>query len=266
VSAVETVLRRDRVVVTGALAGVTALAWLYILRLAAAPDMGGMDMSGWRMLPAGLSAVMAPAGQPWTPLEFGFTFAMWAVMMIGMMTPSAAPLALIYARAGQMTRATHSFAATGWLVLGYLLVWSAFALGATTIQWALDRSAWLDWDMTVTQRVASAFLMVAGVYQWTPLKHACLATCQSPLAFIQKLGGFRGDASGAIATGLRHGAYCLGCCWAVMTLLFVGGVMNPVWIAILAGFALLEKIAPIGPWFSRAIGAVLILTALALIS
>ena len=265
-SVVEAVLRRDRLVVIGALAGVTALAWVYIIRLAAGPDMGGMDMSGWRMLPVGLSPVMAPAAQPWTTSEFALTFAMWAVMMIGMMTPSAAPLALIYARAGQMTRATYPFAATGWLVLGYLLVWSAFALGATTLQWVLDRSAWLQWDLTVTRRAASAVLMVAGVYQWTPLKHACLATCQSPLAFIQKLGGFRGDASGAIATGVRHGTYCLGCCWALMTLLFVGGIMNPVWIGVLAAFALFEKIAPIGPWFSRVVGAVLILAALALIS
>jgi predicted metal-binding membrane protein len=193
------------------------------------------------------------------------TFAMWTAMMIGMMTPSATPLALIYARAGQIARGTHPFAATGWLVLGYLLVWTAFALGATALQWSLDRAAWLDWNMTVTRRVASAFLMVAGVYQWTPLKHACVAACQSPLAFIQRLGGFRGDAAGAVVAGLRHGTYCLGCCWALMTLLFVGGVMNPVWIAGLAGFALLEKIAPIGPWLSRAAGAVLIVFALLLI-
>jgi predicted metal-binding membrane protein len=266
VSFVESVLTRDRVIVLGAIASVTALAWLYILRLTATVDMSGMEMSGWRMVATGASMAMAPASEAWTPDEFGLTFAMWAVMMIGMMTPSAAPLALIYARAGQITRATHPFAATGWLVLGYLLVWSAFALGATSLQWALDRSAWLDWSMTVTRQVASAFLMVAGVYQWTPLKHACLSTCQSPLAFLQRLGGFRGDAASAISTGLRHGAYCVGCCWALMTLLFVGGVMNPAWIAVLTAFALFEKIAPVGPWFSRGVGILLIVLALILVN
>ena len=265
-SFVESALARDRAIVLGALAAVTVLAWLYILRLTEAMDMGGMEMSSWRMVATGASMVMVPAGAAWTPREFGLTFAMWAVMMIGMMTPSAAPLALIYARAGQMTRATHPFAATGWLVLGYLLVWSAFALGATLLQWALDRSAWLDWNMTVTRRVASVFLIVAGIYQWTPLKHACLMTCQTPLAFIRRLGGFRGDAASAISTGLRHGAYCVGCCWALMALLFVVGVMNPLWIAVLAAFALFEKIAPVGPWFSRGVGVLLIILALMLLN
>lgn len=261
----ETALKHDRIIVATALAGLTLVAWLYILRLVAGMDMGGMDMAGWRSLPDGMRMVMAPASQPWTGREFVLTFAMWAVMMIGMMTPSAAPLALIYARAGQMTRATHPFAATGWLVAGYLIVWSAFALAATTLQWALDAVGLIDWELKATRSVASAFLMVAGVYQWTPLKHACLLTCQSPLAFIQRMGGFRGDARGAVATGVQHGAYCVGCCWALMALLFVGGVMNPLWIAGLATFALIEKIAPVGPWLSRAVGAVLIVAALSLL-
>ncbi len=265
VSCVETILQRDRAVVAAALGAVTLLAWMYILRLTAGMDMDGMDMSGWRSVSTGFDMVMTPADHPWTPREFVLTLTMWAVMMVGMMTPSAAPLALIYARAGQMTRATHPFASTGWLVAGYLLVWSAFALGATTLQWGLDAAGWLDWEMKTTRWLASAFLMVAGVYQWTPLKHACLATCQSPLAFIQQMGGFRGDAPGAIATGVQHGAYCVGCCWALMALLFVGGVMNPLWIAGLAIFALMEKIAPVGPWLSRALGAVLIIAALLLI-
>ena len=265
-SYVESALKRDRAVVTAALAAVTLLAWTYILRLSTDMHMDGMDMSGWRSVSTGFHMVMTPADHPWTPREFLLTFAMWTVMMVGMMTPSAAPLALIYARAGQMTRATHPFAATGWLVAGYLLVWSAFALGATTLQWALDAAGWIDWDMKATRWVASAFLMVAGVYQWTPLKHACLAACQSPLAFIQQMGGFRGDARAAVATGVQHGAYCVGCCWALMALLFVSGVMNPLWIGVLAGFALLEKLAPVGPWFSRAVGAVLIAGALSLLS
>ena len=170
----EPLLRRDRVIVVAALVVVIALAWIYILRLAAGMDMGGMDMTGFRMVSTGLDMVMAPAQAPWSATEFALTFAMWTVMMIGMMTPSAAPMILIYARAGRMASAAGSpLAATGWFVAAYLAVWTGFALAATTAQFALGRFALLDPALASASNVlGGALLVVAGLYQWTPLKHA----------------------------------------------------------------------------------------------
>jgi predicted metal-binding membrane protein len=254
----ETVLRRDRIVVAAALAGLAALAWAYVLWLAADMDMGGMDMSDFRMIPAGIG-IMAPALSPWSGMEFAFVFAMWAVMMIGMMMPSAAPMILIYARLGRQAAVVDNpFAATGWFVAGYLLAWIGFALIATTAQWALDRAALLDSTMTSASSVlGGGVLIAAGIYQWTRLKDLCLAKCQSPFLFIQQLGGFRRDATGATLLGLRHGAYCVGCCWVLMALLFVGGVMNVLWIALLALLVLLEKLLSFGRWIARAAGIAL---------
>jgi predicted metal-binding membrane protein len=254
-AALETVLRRDRVVVAAALALLAALAWAYVLWLAADMDMGGMDMSEFRMIPAGMG-MMAPALAPWSGMEFAFVFAMWAVMMIGMMTPSAAPMILIYARVGrQAAIADQPFAATGWFAAGYLIAWTGFALIATLAQWALDRAALLDSTMaSASNRVGGVVLIAAGLYQWTPLKDVCLAKCRSPFQFILQLGGFRRDAAGSVLLGLRHGAYCVGCCWVLMALLFVGGVMNVLWIALLALLVLVEKLVPFGRWIARAAG------------
>ena len=251
----EIVLRRDRIVVAAALVGLAALAWGYVLWLAADMDMDGMDMSDFRIIPAGIG-IMAQALSPWSGVEFAFVFAMWAVMMVGMMTPSASPMILIYARLGrQAAVAEKPFAATGWFVAGYLLAWSGFALLATLAQWALDRAALLDSTMTVASNVlGGGVLIAAGIYQWTPLKDVCLAQCQSPFLFIQRLGGFRRGAAGATLLGLRHGGYCVGCCWVLMALLFVGGVMNVLWIALLALLVLLEKLLPFGRWVARAAG------------
>jgi predicted metal-binding membrane protein len=251
----ETVLRRDRIVVAAALAGLAALAWAYVLWLAADMDMGGMDMSDFRMIPAGMG-MMAPALAPWGGIEFAFVFAMWAVMMVGMMTPSAAPMILIYARLGrQAAIADKPFTATGWFATGYLLAWVGFALSATIAQWALDRATLLDPMMASSSKVlGGGVLIAAGIYQWTPLKDVCLAKCQSPFLFIQQLGGFRRDVIGSLLLGVRHGGYCVGCCWVLMALLFVGGVMNVLWIALLALLVLLEKILPLGRWIARAAG------------
>ena len=143
----ESILRRDRIIVAAALAALTALAWTYVLWLAADMDMGEMEMAGFRMVPAGIG-LMAPAPAPWQAIEFGYVFAMWAVMMVGMMTPSAAPMILIYARVGRQAAAQGKpFAAAGWFATGYLLTWAGFALAATAAQWALDRMALLDEKM-----------------------------------------------------------------------------------------------------------------------
>jgi predicted metal-binding membrane protein len=263
----ETLLKRDRAIVAVALAAVTALAWAYVLRLAAGMDMGGMDMTGYRMISKGFEMAMAPSEQPWNLGDFILTLAMWTVMMVGMMTPSATPMILIYARAGRMAAAAENpFAGTGWFVAGYLVLWGGFALAATTAQWALERFALLDPMMASASNLFGGLvLIVAGLYQWTPLKHACLSQCQSPLLFIQRHGGFRGDAAGALTIGAKHGLYCLGCCWALMALLFVGGVMNVLWIAGLAVFALAEKVIPAGYLISRIAGVGLIVAGVRLL-
>jgi predicted metal-binding membrane protein len=252
----EIILRRDRIIVAAALAALTAFAWTYVLSLAADMDMGGMGMTGFRMVPAGIG-MMAPALAPWQAIEFVYVFAMWAVMMVGMMTPSAAPMILIYARVGRQASARGKpFAATGWFATGYLLAWVGFALVATAAQWALDRTALLDPKMASASQVFGGIVLIAaGIYQWTPLKDRCLAHCQSPLLFIQRQGGFHRDPSGSLRLGLRHGAYCVGCCWVLMALLFVGGVMNVLWIATISAFVLIEKIVPVGRLISRIAGA-----------
>jgi predicted metal-binding membrane protein len=254
-STLETVLRRDRLVVAGALGVIAALAWGYVLWLADDMDMGGMDMTGFRMIPAGIG-IMAPTNAPWRAIEFAFVFVMWSVMMVGMMAPSAAPMILMYARLGRQGKsAGKPLAATGWFATGYVLAWICFALVATFVQWGFERAALLDSRMgSASNLFGGMVLIAAGVYQWTPLKDVCLAQCQTPLQFLMHHGGFRGDVPSCLLLGLRHGAYCVGCCWVLMALLFVGGVMNVLWIALLALLVLLEKLTPYGRWVARVAG------------
>ena len=192
------VLRRDRIVVCLALIFLTALAWNYLLWLSADMAMGGLDMGRFRMIPSGMGLMM-PAHTPWRSTEFAFVFAMWTVMMVGMMTPSAAPMILMYARVGRQTGAQGTpFAATVLFVVGYFLAWAAFSLLATLVQWALERTALLDSAMASTSNVLGALVFVAaGSYQWTRLKDICLTQCQTPFAFLMRHGGYRCDAPGA---------------------------------------------------------------------
>jgi predicted metal-binding membrane protein len=242
-----------------AIAVITALAWADLVWLAGDMAMGGMDMTGYRMIPAG-RGLMMPADAPWRPIEFGYVFVMWIVMMIGMMMPSAAPMILIYARVGrQAATQGKPFAASGWFAGGYLAAWAVFSLVATSAQWALERAALLTPMMeSASNKLGAAVLILAGVYQWAPLKDACLSHCRSPLLFIQRHGGFHREPLGALTLGFRHGLYCIGCCWALMTLLFVGGVMNLFWIATLAILVLFEKVVPFGRVVARAAGLVFI--------
>lgn len=246
-SALEATLRRDRLVVGASLIAVTVVAWFYLLWLGHSMGMdGGM--------------VMAPAYQPWDATRFVFMFVMWAIMMVGMMTPSTAPMILLYARVGrQAERQGRPLAATGFFAGGYLLAWTVFSLTATGGQWALEHALLLSPVMASTNGTFSALLLIAaGVYQWSSLKNACLEHCQSPLVFIQRHGGFRRDVTGSLILGFRHGIYCIGCCWALMALLFVGGVMNFLWIAGIAAFVLLEKVLPTGRWVPRVTGTALV--------
>ena len=202
----------------------------------------------------------APAARPWTPATFVFMFAMWAVMMVGMMLPSAAPMLLIHARVARQSMARgRPFAPTAWFAGGYLVSWVFFSAGATVAQWAFDQALLMTPMMTsASPYLGAGILIAAGLYQWSPLKDACLTQCQAPLLFIQRHGGFRRDAPGSLRLGLRHGLYCVGCCWTLMALLFVGGVMNVLWIAAIAIFVLLEKAVPASRLVSRLAGTALV--------
>ena len=193
----------------------------------------------------GASAWMMTA--TWDAPHLFLLWAMWAVMMTGMMLPSAAPMILL---AGDGARPYA-------LALGYLSVWITFSVGATALQWLLLRGLVLTSMMEVSGPAAGAALLAtAGIYQWTPLKRACLTTCQSPMAFVTRR--WRSGNLGAFRMGAEHGAYCVGCCWALMLLLFAGGVMNLVVIAALTVFVAFEKLAPLGMWGARISGAALI--------
>ncbi len=250
----EFLLKRDRRILIAATIALTVVAWLYLLWIA--QDMPGMDMPGMDM-----SEAMAPMARVWTLADFTFMFLMWGIMMIGMMTPSAAPIILIYARvARQSAQAGKPLAATGWFAVGYLASWTAFSLLATIAQGLLERAALLTPMMEVSSdRFGGAVLIIAGLYQFTALKNTCLSHCQSPFNFIQSHGGFKRGTWAPIELGLRHGFYCMGCCWALMALLFVVGVMNIIWIAAIATYILLEKVLPRGNVVPRAAGTGLVM-------
>jgi len=244
-SMLEQALRRDRLVVISSLLAVVVLAWAYLLLGA------GMGMHEMSMPMPGRHAM-------WTPGYAAVVLAMWAVMMAAMMLPSAAPMILLYGTIARRKLETGDVVAgTGVFSLGYLAVWTAVTLAAVGLQFALERAAVLSPMMVMTSRVLAGLVMIgAGVYQWTPLKQACLRRCRSPLEFI--LTEWREGTRGALTMGMRHGAFCLGCCWMLMLLLFVGGVMNIAWIAGIALFVVVEKLAPAGHWIGRAAGVALI--------
>ena len=236
--------------IVAALAALALLAWAYLAWLAASPAMD-MPMDG--------GAMMSPAPASWSVSDFLLMLSMWSVMMVGMMTPSVAPMILVYARVGRQASARGTpFAPAAWFASGYLLAWLGFAMAATALQWTLEQALLLTPMLAAASPILGALLLIAaGIYQWSPLKNSCLSQCQSPFAFIQRHGGFRGDRSGSVALGLRHGTYCIGCCWALMVLLFVGGVMNLLWIAALAALVLAEKLIP-GSLFQRLTGVALV--------
>ena len=232
--------KRDRIAIFAALIGVSGLAWAYIVYLWA--KMPAMDAGA-----LGMTIQM----QSWMLVDFWFMFLMWAIMMVGMMLPSAAPMTLLYA--GMVRKAERQgtpMAPTAAFVSGYLTMWCVFSVGATLVQWGLHEAAMLSPIMMAnSQFLGAALLIVAGVYQLTPWKMVCLDHCRSPANFISE--HWQLGASGAFRLGLHHGAFCLGCCWALMGLLFVGGVMNLLWIAAITIFVFLEKVLPVGVWSFR---------------
>jgi predicted metal-binding membrane protein len=240
-SALGRVLRRDRRLVIIALLLVTALALGYTLWLASGFDMSGM---------------MSPDFLPWSARHFFFMLTMWVVMMIGMMTPSVTPMVLLYMQIARQGAARQQpFAPAGWFVGGYLIAWTAFAAAATLLQWLLEWRAIVTPMMAGTSRTLGGLILIAaGVYQWLPAKQACLSQCRAPLSFVQRHGGFQSSARGSLRLGVQHGAYCIGCCWMLMALLFAFGVMNLLWIAGLMVLVLLEKLIPHARVVTRVIG------------
>jgi predicted metal-binding membrane protein len=242
---------RERAVLWAGLAAITALAWLYLVRMP-------MAASG-----SGAMADMASMAMPhrWTAADLMLTFAMWSVMMIAMMTPSASPMIEMYARIAS-ARDDHTKIAPWMFAAGYLAAWIGFSAVATLLQFALDRAAMLTGALRVGPLAGGAILVAAGIYQLTPLKFACLAHCRSPIGFFMT--EWRAGAAGAFMMGAHHGYYCTGCCWMLMAILFVAGVMSLPWVAVIAAFVLLEKLTPWGNAIGCAGGAALIGSGIAL--
>jgi predicted metal-binding membrane protein len=237
----------NKVPVIAGLAVVIACAWAYLIR-------ASMDMYG-RMDGAAAWTMEAT----WDAAYLLLIFLMWAVMMVAMMLPSALPILLILHKAVSNDPEVRSpsrrmFA----FVAGYIFAWFGFSVGATLLQWGLAEAALVSPMMvSASPWLGGAILIVAGVYQWTRLKHACLRHCRSPLAFLTE--HWRPGMPRAARLGLQHGLYCVGCCWALMLLLFVGGVMSLLWIAAITAFVLLEKLAPYGVLGQRLTGLALVL-------
>jgi predicted metal-binding membrane protein len=251
----ETILKRDRAVVMAGLASIITLAWAYMFFLAG--SMAG-DMSGnMKSMELGMEMVM-PSLQTWGVTDFVFMFIMWSVMMVAMMTPSAAPMVLIFSKFNRQQREQHApFLRTGIFLSGYLIVWAGYSVLATLVQWGLHSMALLSPMMVSTSPVLGGVLLIgAGIFQFTPLKHACLSHCRTPLGFL--MNEWQEGNRGALRMGLQHGNFCVGCCWLIMTLLFVAGVMNLLWVATITAYVLFEKIIPQGYWVSRAIGLLII--------
>jgi predicted metal-binding membrane protein len=245
-SPLEAVLKRDRAVVLAGLATLTAVSWAYLF------------LDAWRMQHGGGCCIAMPDVHSWTALDLTLLFVMWAVMMVGMMVPSVAPMVLTFALVNRKRREREQpFVPTSAFLLGYLVVWTVFSALATLAQWGLHIAALLSPMMVSTSPIfGGALLIAAGVFQWTPMKNTCLTHCRSPLTFLMT--DWREGVRGAFVMGLRHGTFCLVCCWFLMTLLFVTGVMNLVWVAIITAFVLLEKVAPAARWTSRIAGAALV--------
>ena len=221
----------------------TAVSWSWIVVMAR--DMYGpmTGASAWMMTPH------------WDAPHLFLLWAMWAVMMVAMMLPSALPMILL----ADTPRRSH------FLALGYIAIWAVFSIGATALQWMLGQLLILNPMMEASSRAAAATLLaIAGIYQWTPLKQVCLTTCQSPMPFLTRR--WRSGSWGAFRMGAEHGVHCVGCCWALMLLLFAGGVMNLTVILALTAFVAFEKLLPLGPWAARVSGALLVATALLLLA
>jgi predicted metal-binding membrane protein len=241
-------LKRDRAMVAFGLAGVAILSWTYLIY---------MDW-GMRHMDVGTQTVIMPAMQHWTAWDLVLVFLMWAVMMVAMMVPTASPAILLFAEVNRRrSEQQGTLVATGRFLLGYLAAWTGFSVLATLAQWGLLTAALVSPMMESTSNALGAgLLLIAGLFQFSRLKYACLAHCRSPMGFLAT--EWRDGSWGAFRMGLKHGGYCLGCCWALMGLLFAFGVMNLLWVAGISMLVLAEKIAPFKRLVSSVAGLVFI--------
>ena len=242
--------KRDTLAIAASLAGISILAWGYLVMMA-------RDMSSPHAL-----CMAAMQIHRWSAGYFWMMFWMWAVMMVGMMVPSAAPMILIYAAVARKAEKQGTpIASTGAFTLGYVFMWTVFSFLVTLAQWQLDKAALLSSIMMANSPLLGAGLMIAaGLYQWLPIKNSCLKHCRSPFHFIST--HWRSGNAGAFMMGISHGAFCIGCCWVLMLLLFVGGVMNLLWIALISVFVLLEKVLPLGDHGGKWAGVLMVVIGL----
>jgi len=250
--AIEKLLQRDRVIVFGGLIAITFLAWIFTVSLS--NRMTGMDINNGPTMEMTAAQITMPNVQAWRIEDIFFNVIMWTVMMIAMMTPSVTPMVLTYAGLNRRKNTNEtSISTTIFFLLGYLIVWSLFSIGATLLQWSFHSAGLLSTEtIRVTPSIGGSILIFSGLYQFTSWKYTCLSSCRSPISFLTT--EWRDGIRGALVMGLRHGIYCLGCCWQLMLLLFVIGVMNLIWVAAIAGFVLIEKLTPSGKWISQLTG------------
>ena len=236
---------RDRVAIWSALGGVIVLSWIYVYRQMDA--MQGMA-----------DIAVPPAPTSWTVGDFILNIAIWWAMMPGMMLPSAAPMILTFATINQNKRRRgQPFVPTMLFTSGYLVAWGLFGVFATLADWGFERAALISPGTgRLTPILGGLVVVVAGIYQLTPLKSVCLTHCRSPFYFL--LNHWREGRSGALRMGFEHGLYCLGCCWFLMALLFAAGIMSLLWMAALTVFVFVEKLFPAGQWIARASGVAML--------
>ena len=242
--------QRERLTLLGAFAAISALSWLYLIRMPMAPaDLGTVGARLLSVLPPKLA-------------DIWLTFMMWVVMMVAMMLPSASPMILTYAAIARGRPRTPTYAT--WLFAGsYVVIWVFFSAAATAGQVLLENGELLDGAARVTSLAGGSLLLLAGLYQLTPLKNTCLAHCRSPLGFF--MSEWRDGSIGALKMGVKHGAHCVGCCWMLMGLLFVFGAMNLIWVAVLSLLVLVEKVAPFGETIARLSGLAMLAGAIVLV-
>jgi predicted metal-binding membrane protein len=249
---------RERLLALASLLALVLLAWLYLWHDARGMAAGAQGSLSGRLMVLSMT-------DPWSLAALGLAFLMWTVMMAGMMLPSAIPAVLFYTGLRRRSLDQGRALPAAWIfVAGYLAVWTGFSLAAVTLQALLQDQGLLTPMLDSTSAwLTGGLLLGAGLYQWLPLKRACLSKCRAPMQFF--LMRWKPGRAGALAMGAEHGAYCLGCCWALMLLLFAAGVMHLAWVAVIALFVLAEKLLPAAwrlDWIS---GAGLVLAGAALL-
>ncbi len=244
-SKMESLLQREQLLAFSCLVMVILISWGTMLHMSGEMFGSGMEITLACLAHQGTDAI-------------AHSFIMWTIMMVAMMFPSATPMILMFTIVNQQQGKTQRpLMPTGLFVLGYFLVWTVYSALASVVQWGFHASALLGHNLAITSPLlGGVFLVAAGVFQWTPFREACMSKCRSPLGFL--MAEWREGRLGALIMGLKHGLNCIGCCWLLMLLSFVLGIMNILWMAIVTVFMLIEKAYPGSQWVSRATGLILI--------